>query len=346
MKKGFLIFVLFLLANTISSAQIVYELGLIPDGWALPYQLNDFIDKHWTNQKIEDQRGNYRNGKLKYENIQVGKKVKRKEYFADGKLFLEVDIIQKPGIDTTVIFDPETYHKTTRIESVLMDIMDGNFVEYNHNGTVRRKGKLKNATSIFKEGEDFSSEQLSFFPNGALQFKNIKEGKKTKREQYFEDGKLQLEAEIKQDVLVDTSSSYDPEKLTEIKTLFKHTFDELDGNYIEYNTNGTVKLKGEFRRGLKINHWIINNEEGNPVEDVTYNVKQEKEGKYTSFYSNGKIQKTGLYQVHISREKRKCMNPETYESIDCEVDVRKETERGKWIYYKENGEIQEEIDYK
>jgi antitoxin component YwqK of YwqJK toxin-antitoxin module len=124
--------------------------------------------------------------------------------------------------------------------------------------------------------------------------------------------------------------------------LTKYITDELDGSFVQYNTNGTIKAKGEVRNNLKVNHWIINDEEGKPIEEVTYNNKQLREGNYTLFYPNGKIKKTGMYKIQLA--KIKCIDPKTYRNTDCEIP--KETERGKWIYYKENGEIQEEIDYK
>ncbi len=347
MKKYiFLALTFILVSNNVVTAQlsqIEQDLGFIYTGWSLGNSGYDFSTKSWPSAKIEDQKRSYNNGNIAAENIQVGRKLKRKQYFDDGKLFLEADIVQGPGIDTIIVFDPDTYAETRRVESIWSDAINGDFVEYCHNGAVKRKGKLKNATSLYTESDNIDYEQIEFHHDSkVLRNENIKEGKTIKRKQYFEDGKIQLEAEIKQVFNADTIVAYDPETYAETKRISKYFYDALDGNCIQYNLNGTIKRKGEVRNYKKVNHWIINNEDGNPLEDVTYNKDGLKDGKYTSFYPNGKIEKTGTYKVQLVKEK--VFNPNTYGYEDGEV--MKELQVGKWKYYKEDGTIKEEVDYK
>jgi hypothetical protein len=134
---------------------------------------------------------------------------------------LEADVIQKPGFDSIGIFDPDTYAETRRVERIFSECIEGNFIEYFHNGTVKRKGTLKNARSIYKKGETIDSEQILFYQSGKVHLENIKEAKITKRKQYFEDGKIQLEVEIKQSLSADTTIKYDPVTLCRKKRIDK-----------------------------------------------------------------------------------------------------------------------------
>ena len=85
-----------------------------------------------------------------------------------------------------------------------------------------------------------------------------------------------------------------------------------DGNYSEFYPNGTVKIKGQFKDGVRTGLWIAYYDNGNKWSE-NYYTKGKRNGHTVSFYRNGAIRYVGEYKA------------------DKKV--------GKWKFYNEKGEF-------
>lgn len=92
----------------------------------------------------------YENGFKKYEYEDIGKgKKKRFEYFDDGSLMSELEVVFKFSRDTAVVIDTDTYQEMIQIVERNEMVPDGNYLEY-HKGSpkgkrlIHQKGQFRN----------------------------------------------------------------------------------------------------------------------------------------------------------------------------------------------------------
>jgi antitoxin component YwqK of YwqJK toxin-antitoxin module len=173
------------------------------------------------------------------------------------------------------------------------------------------------------KAEELKKEQVVYWDSSkvVLWSLNTKKGKHIKHQQFFQNGKIQFDVMLKQIPSGDTIAMFDPKIDRDRIEKIPYFSEILDGIFIEYNSNGTIKQKGKYIENQKTGKWIFNNQNGQKISE-------------------------GNYKILIIKEKSKCLDMTTYYEIDCTKEIRKEIKQGKWIFYKENGEIQEEIDYK
>lgn len=88
--------------------------------------------------------------------------------------------------------------------------------------------------------------------------------------------------------------------------------------HIELYENGAVKIKGDLVKGIRQGKWEAFYENGVKWSESNY-LFGKRNGIYKIYYPNGRVKIFGVYE----NEKK--------------VDV--------WFFYRENGELEKEIDY-
>lgn len=108
----------------------------------------------------------------------------------------------------------------------------------------------------------------------------------------------------------------------------------LDGQYLSYDPYGNVIQKGYYENGLKQGNWVENTgfitQNGNYFDD-------EKDGKWFSFYTNGKLAFEGNYIRGSKHDKHIYYYQNGMKRLEQEYDHNRAV--GYWKYFDQNGKI-------
>ncbi len=103
---------------------------------------------HWNDSISENQKEYWDNNVLKVEYIDLDNQKKlRKEYFENGRLKREAEVVQAFSIDTFVTFNPETMEENIRVKKGFKDFYAGKYIEYEdyQDNRIITKGQFKNS---------------------------------------------------------------------------------------------------------------------------------------------------------------------------------------------------------
>lgn len=172
---------------------------------------------------------------------------------------------------------------------------------------------------------------------------NKKEGGKLKRFQYYEDGKLQLVATIKQSRVIDTLVAFDPKTFADTEEILKRIRDIPNGKYQELYQSGSLKVKGKMADGKKIGRWVSYGENKKPLKKVSYDKKGRINGLFISYHPNGKVMTKGKVETKVVETKSTCIDPITFERKECILKDEVVKQVGKWKTYDSEGNLTEEV---
>ncbi len=182
------------------------------------------------------------------------------------------------------------------------------------------------------------------FQNGWLRYEGITDANGLRQglwKEYYDTGELRSEGHYKNSIMTGTWNFYFTDKKVEITGKYNSKGQktgswiwyypnrqelmvenwakgELDGEYFEYDENGTVITSGTYYMGAEDGDWYYNNNgtiekgayyeglrtgdwkmwypNGNLMYEATYD-QDLYDGKYTAYWDNGKVKLEGKYEI-------------------------------------------------
>lgn len=204
---------------------------------------------------------------------------------------------------------------------------------------------------IFYWTDSITQHQIEYWPNGNIKvmYENIGNGKKLRKD-YFEEGKLKLEVEVRQSFVHDTAYYMD---LTgdEIMDCDSGYRDTPDGKYTEYYWSSNllvdnVLTTGEYKDGKMFGLWQMYYYAMQEKTTANFNLDGKLDGEYTVYYysppdGSTTVKWKGQYgQIRLEKVEY---------NVAGESEIKKHavTERvGTWKRYDLNGHVVSTITYK
>jgi len=201
--------------------------------------------------------------------------------------------------------------------------------------------------------DTITQNQKKYWNNGNIKVEYENTGGDRKiRKEYFENGKLKLRVELKQECLKDTFYVTSPET-GEVKIKVKsYCVDVLDGKYIEYLNQTNVESEapitiGQYSNNKMFGVWKSVIGKYNSAVKATFNKDGNLDGEFIQFYSSynrpdQKIMWKGQFGLeNISME---TIDPETGKIIRKEFMNNKPI--GTWYLYDISGNVIGQVTYK
>jgi antitoxin component YwqK of YwqJK toxin-antitoxin module len=180
-------------------------------------------------------------------------------------------------------------------------------------------------------------DQIRTWPNGKLKTQNKSENGKLVRYQYFNDGAIQLKAEIVKKISTDTITIYDPETYEAVIEIEYHNIDRLEGKYEEYYQNNKLKAIGTRKDNIRIGQWREYWKNDKPKIERFYLTNGLPNGLSKEYYENGQLKEVGRYETKTFIVFAQCYDPDTYLEVECKNEQRMVVKAGKWKYYDKLG---------
>lgn len=176
------------------------------------------------------------------------------------------------------------------------DYKHGEYVEFHSDNSCKLKGNYEynNKTGRwrkFYEGnlKDLLTANCGVIKSGMIDEDSIYDKGKITTYLYDESGEVEKQ--------VFNECSYAPLSQKEFKRLQILDIVNRNGIYKEFYLNGNIKLKGEYKSGIKIGEWVRYNEDGTIDEKVTY---KGHEAHFQLFDEKGTLSDKGVLNVRPS----------------------------------------------
>lgn len=242
-----------------------------------------------------------------------------KEYYPDGTVKLEGGQLNGMKNGFFRVYNEEgefiqtlIYKKDKKIAEGLIDSLlryQGDWIFYYESGAIKAKGNftnnLKNNDWIF----------------------------------YYEDGIIEQKGKYKFDKPIGDWNWY--HQNTKLKRNEYYVNGLIDGESIEYDSIGSVVVKGNYISGFKDGNWFI--KVGDHTEEGVF-IDNEKDKEWIHTYENGQIAFKGEFLNGLAVGKHKWYHHNG--QIELEGKYQSDTKQGDWIRYNENGEELIKITYK
>jgi len=204
-------------------------------------------------------------------------------------------------------------------------------------------------TSTFWPDTNIENHVL-YWDNGKIQveYKLVKDSIRIRNE-YFQNGRLKLTAEIYQTLWIDTSMELN-HVTRELEAVISSGYvDILHGRYQEHwkaHWNVKPKTSGTFNKNLMVGEWAKRTRNGE-LSTALYNAKGQLEGPYYAYYYFGSNERSnvkwkGQYEVFRYRERQEDL--ETGEPIVVEIIGSKKA--GTWKHFSLDGQLLQTVEHK
>lgn len=155
------------------------------------------------------------------------------------------------------------------------------------------------------------------------------------RRDFYKRGQLKSVATIKHAMRCDTTTYYDYKTKNDVLNIIKTLADLVDGEFVEYHTNGNIKSKGRAIESYRVGEWVFKERYGNKVI-VNYNDKGQLDGPYKEYYFDVR---DSTYIVTVDGQYGVQSHSGKYGNKEMERRV------GTWKFYNDEGELLEIAEY-